>query len=212
MADLAITVAGAAAEPYAASPTVMFDLRATDASGARVHALALRAQIRIEPQKRRYNQAETERLADLFGEPARWSESLRPFLWTHTSTVVGSFTGTSEVALPIACTYDFEVAAARYLHGLEDGEIPLVFLFNGTIFRAGNAGLVVEPIPWHTEARYMLPVAVWRDVMDRYFPGGGWLRLERETIDDLGRFKNAEALPTFDQAIELLLKRAWEDR
>lgn len=200
-------VVGAAAELYAASPTVIFDLRATDDRGSRVHALALRVQIRIEPARRRYSAADTEHLADLFGEPARWSESLRPFLWTHASTVTGPFTGTSEIALPVTLTYDFEVAAARYMHSLEDGEIPLVLLFSGTIFRTGGERLLVEPVPWNTEARFKLPVHVWREVMDRYFPGEGWLRLRRETIDALGRLKNREALPTFDQAVELLLKR-----
>jgi hypothetical protein len=63
-------------------------------------------------------------------------------------------------------------------------------------------------VSWHTESRYQLPVSVWRDVMNRYFPGGGWLRLPRETIDALGRFKASEALPTWEQAIELLLARA----
>ena len=32
----------------------------------------------------------------------------------------------TEVDLPVTCTYDFEVAAAKYLHALDDGEIPLV--------------------------------------------------------------------------------------
>lgn len=207
MADLEVAVAGAMPDLYAAVPTLTLDLRVTDRSGARVHALALRAQIRIEPQRRHYSEEEMSRLADLFGPPTQWGESLRPFLWTQAGTVVGSFTGTSEVELPIVGTYDFEVAAARYLHGLDDGEIPLVLLFSGTVFRAGTAGLVVEPVPWHVEARYGLPVAVWRGLMDRYFPGGGWLRLRRETIDALGRFRAREAIPTWEATIERLLTR-----
>jgi hypothetical protein len=212
VADLTVTVAGAVAEQYAAAPTLSLDLRITDPSGERVQALALRAQVRIEPQRRRYSAEESDRLVELFGQPSQWGESLRPFLWTQVGTVVGGFLGTSEVDLPLPCTYDFEVAAARYLHGLDGGEIPLVLLFNGTIFRSGPKGLLVEPVSWHTETRYQLPVSVWRDVMDRYFPGGGWLRLRRETIDALGRFKAREALPTWEQAIEMLLKQAGEDQ
>jgi Family of unknown function (DUF6084) len=207
VAELTVAVAGAVPDLYAAVPTLMLDLRVTDPSGERIHALALRAQVRIEPQRRHYSEEEVERLADLFGPPTQWGESLRPFLWTQAGTIVGSFTGTSEVELPIVGTYDFEVAAARYLHGLDDGEIPLVLLFSGTIFRAGTAGLVVEPVPWHVETRYRLPVPVWRGLMDRYFPGSGWLRLRRETIDALGRFRTKEAIPTWEAAIERLLER-----
>lgn len=212
MADLAITVAGAMAEPFAAVPTLSLDLRVTDTGGERIQALALRAQVRIEPQRRRYSSDESERLVELFGQPAQWGESLRPFLWTQVGTVVGSFEGTGEVSLALPCTYDFEVAAARYLHSLDAGDIPLVLLFNGTIFRTGPSGLLVEPVAWHTESRYQLPVSVWRDVMDRYFPGSGWLRLRRETIDSLGRFKAAQALPTWEQAIEMLLKLSADER
>jgi len=208
--ELTIAVAGATAEPFAAVPTLSFDLRLREASGQRVSALALRAQVRIEPQRRRYTAAESERLLELFGQPAQWAESLRPFLWTQVGTVVGGFEGTSEVALAVPCTYDFEVVAARFLHSLDDGDIPLVLLFSGTIFRCGANGLLVEPISWSTECRYGLPVSVWRDLMNRYFPGGGWLRLSRETIDLLGVFKAREALPTWDEALELALKRAGE--
>ncbi len=206
VAELALSVAGATAEPYAAVPTLALHLRLEAPGGERVQAVALRAQIRIEPQRRHYTEAESERLVELFGAPAQWGDSLRPFLWLHAATVVGAFEHVSEVELPVACTYDFEVSAARYLHGLDDGEVPLLFLFNGTIFRTGPGGLVVEPIGWHTECRYRMPVAVWRGVMDRYFPGGGWLRLRRETIDALGRFKAEEAFPTWDETVERLLK------
>jgi hypothetical protein len=211
VADLDIAIAGAAVEPYAAVPTIGLDLRVTDPSGQGVHAMVLRAQVKIEPQRRHYTAAESERLVELFGRPGQWSESLRPFMWTQVGTVVGAFDTTSEVSLQIPCSYDFEVSAARYLHGLDDGEIPLVLLFNGTIFRSGPNGLLVEPIAWHTEASYRLPVSVWRALMDSYFPGGGWLRLRRDTIDALGRVKGREALPAWEDVIELLLKRAGED-
>jgi hypothetical protein len=127
--------------------------------------------------------------------------------------VVGSFTGTTEVDLPVACSYDLEVAGAKYLHSLRDGEVPLVLLFSGTVFTTGSggAGVVAEPVPWDAEATYRLPVAVWRDVMDRYFPGSGWLRLQRDTLDRLQRFKARRALPTWDDAVEQLLKEAGEE-
>ena len=191
----------------------MLRLRFTDpdAADAAVHAVALRCQLMIEPQRRRYEPAEQARLVELFGDTPRWGDTLRPFLWTHVGMTVTGFTGTTEIDLPVTCTYDFEVAAAKYLHGLDDGEIPLLLLFSGTVFRAAPTGFAASPVAWHEEASYRLPVGVWRDVMDRYFPNSGWLRLSRETLDALHPFKAARALPTWDEAVEQLLKEAGEE-
>ena len=46
------------------------------------------------------------------------------------SLMVPSFTGSCELDLPVPCTYDFEVAASKYLHALGDGEVPLLLLFS----------------------------------------------------------------------------------
>ena len=119
--------------------------------------------------------------------------------------------GTTEVDLPIECTYDFEVAAAKYLHAVDDGEIPILLLFTGTVFTKGQSGFAVEPVAWDLEAPFRLPVAVWRDTMDLYFPNSGWIRVSRDTLDALQRYKSGRALPTWDQAFEHLLKQAGED-
>ena len=176
-----------------------------------MHAVALRCQIRIEPQRRRYTADEEARLYELFGETPRWGDSLRPFLWTHVATTVTSFRGTTEIDLPIECTYDFEVAASKYLHAVEDGEIPILLLFTGTVFTKGQSGFAVEPVAWNLEAPFRLPVAVWRGTMDLYFPNSGWIRVSRGTLDALQRYKSGRALPTWDQAFEHLLKQAGED-
>ena len=65
------------------------------------------------------------------------------------------------------CTFDFNVGATKYFHGLGDGEVPLCVMFSGTVFyaRAGEA-LQVAPISWDKEARFALPVKVWREMMD----------------------------------------------
>ena len=213
MSSLSFEVLGARAEPHAAVPTLSIRLRLTEPDALAVHAVALRCQVMIEPQKRRYDAAEQERLVELFGDAPRWGDTLRPFLWTLTGLMVPGFTAVTEVDLPIVCTYDFEVAAAKYLHGLGDGEIPLLLLFSGTVFRAAPkaGGFVAAPVAWHEEASYRLPVAVWREVMDRYFPNSGWLRISRHHVDALTRFKATRALPTWDDAIEQLLKEAGEE-
>ena len=208
MTELQLTVLNALAEPYAAQPTLMLRLSVEVSSGVAVHAVALRCQLRIEPQRRRYSPDEEERLLDLFGETPRWGDSLRPFLWTHTSVMLPGFTGSCEVDLPVPCTYDFEVAAAKYLHSLGDGDIPLVLLFSGTIFSKGETGFSAEPVPWHTETSFLLPVRTWRQVMDLSFPNSGWIRLQRDTIDDLRAFMAARALPTWEEAFSMLLKEA----
>ena len=189
-------------------PTIALRLRIAETTGATVHALALRCQIRIEPQRRRYATAEEGRLYEMFGEPNRFGESLRPFLWTHVATTVTGFTGATEVDLPVTCTYDFEVAGTKYFHALDDGEIPLLLLFAGTAFTRSETGFAAEPIAWDQEASFRLPVRVWRDVMDLYFPNSGWLRVSRDTLDALTRFKAERALPTWEQAFERLLKEA----
>ncbi len=180
MTNLTLEVIDARPEPHAAVPTIMLRMRIAETTGATVHAIALRCQIRIEPQRRRYTADEEARLYELFGETPRWGDSLRPFLWTHVATTVTSFRGTTEVDLPIECTYDFEVAASKYLHAVEDGEIPILLLFTGTVFTKGQSGFAVEPVAWDLEAPFRLPVAVWRDTMDLYFPNSGWIRVSRE--------------------------------
>jgi hypothetical protein len=154
---------------------------------------------------------EQERLYELFGETPRWGDTLRPFLWTHVATTIAGFDGRAQFELPVECTYDFDVAGSKYMHSLAEGEIPLLLLFSGTVFTRGASGFAAEPLAWTSEASYGLPVSVWREMMDLYFPNSGWLRVRRDTLDQLQRFKAMRALPTWDQAFEQLLKEAGED-
>lgn len=193
---------GARGEPYAVTPTLAFTIRVAETTGVAVHTIALRCQIRIEPQRRRYTEAEAERLADLFGEPSRWDQTLRPMQLATVSTLVPGFTGSTATDLPVPCGYDLEVASTRYFHALDDGTIALLLLYSGTVFLGDGE---VQQLPWTAESRYRMPVAVWRAMVDRDFPGEGWLRCSRETLDALGRFKSRHALPTWDHTIQALL-------
>lgn len=211
MTGLTLQVREARVEPHAAVPTITLVLDAAVTQGVEVGALALRCQVRIEPQRRRYGAEEGARLYEQFGAPAQWGDSLRPFLWTHTSTVVPRFVSSTQVELPLVCTYDFDVAGAKYLASLSDGEIPLVLLFSGTVFGHGADGaLSVTPIPWNLEATYRMPVSCWRQAMDTYFPNSAWLRLDRTTFEELQAFRASCGLPTWDLAIERLLAMAAE--
>ena len=211
MSTVSFDVVGARVEAYAAVPTLVLRLRAAAADDQRVHAIVLRCQIMIEPHRRTYSDEEEVRLAELFGETPRWGDTLRPFLWTNVATTISGFVGTSELDLPITCTYDFEIAAAKYMHSLDHGEIPIVVMFSGTVFGRSETGLSTAPVSWSEESSYRLPVTLWRDMMDLYFPHTGWLRLRRETLDVLLRYKADRGLLTWDETVEHLLKQAGED-
>ena len=208
MADLIFGCTGVTADKYAATPSLTFQLAVTERSGVRVHAIALRCQIRIEPHRRRYSAAEAERLHDLFGDPSRWAETVKPIQLATVSVMVPGFTAVTEVDLPVPCTYDLEVSSARYLHGLDDGTIPLILLFSGTVFVATETGFTVELVPWSAEATYRMPVATWRELVDAHFPGRAWLPCGRDTLDALSAFKARHALPTWDATLNALLAAA----
>jgi hypothetical protein len=208
--DLNFNVEGAEQQPHSAAPLLVFKLRiaetVTDEEPTTIPAIALRCQIRIEPTRRRYAPAEQEQLLDLFGEPERWGQTLRSALWTHASVVVPPFTGSTVVDLPVPCSFDFNVAATKYFHALEDGEVPLCLLFSGTIFYTAEDGyLQVSQIPWEKEANFRLPVSVWKDMIDLYYPNSAWLCLGRDAFDKLYHFKSSQGIPTWEQAIERLL-------
>jgi hypothetical protein len=208
MADLIFGCTGATAERYAATPTLTFSLTITERSGVRVHAIALRCQIRIEPHRRRYSAAEAQRLHDLFGDPSRWAETVKPIQLATVTTMVPTFTAVTETDVQVPCTYDLEVASARYLQGLDDGTIPLLLLFSGTVFVANGDSFSVELVPWSAEASYRLPVSVWQELVDIHFPNSAWLRCSRQTLDELSAFKSKRALPTWDATLEALLAEA----
>ena len=209
-AGLEFTCLEATADRYAASPTVLLRLRVREVAGATVHAIALRCQVRIEPYRRRYDDEEAAALADLFGARSRWADTLKPLQLAQLGLMVPTFTGATEVTLALPCSYDFEVAAHKYLYALEDGVAPLLLLFSGTWFVHRPDGLTVLPIPWDREASFGLPVAVWREAIDQHFPGSAWLRLGRDTFDALYRYRTDNALLTWDDAVRRLLKEAGE--
>jgi len=211
MPELSFDVLDVAPEPWAAGPNLLARVRVREATDERVHALALRAQVRIEPQRRRYDDTEAQALLDLFGDRSRFAQTLKPFAWLHTSTVAPGFTGETVVDLVLPCTYDFEVSGTTYLHALRDGEVPLLFLFSGTVFCRGETGFSVAPVPWDAEARHRMPVAVWRDLMQEHFPGTEWLRMRRDTVEALAHYRHVRGLTTWDDAVTALLDGASVD-
>jgi len=207
MPDLDFRVEEAEALEFAAVPSLLFKLHIENLEEEPIRSVALNTQIRIAATQRHYDTAEQERLLEVFGEPHRWGNTLRSLLWTHTTLQVPPFSGSTVVDMPVPGTYDFEVVAAKYFHALEDGEVPLEFLFSGTVFYAGEDGrLQIVRVPWEKEAQFRLPVRVWKEMMDRYFPNSAWIRLRKDAFDRLYNYKVRRGLPTWEDAVESLLR------
>lgn len=205
MTELAFTVVDLFAEPYAAAPQLTARLKIEDTVGEPIHAIALRVQLRIQPQRRAYTADEELGLLDLFGPRERWYDTLKPFLWMQSSAMVQGFTGVTEVDLALPCSYDFDVTASKYLHALRDGAMSVILLFSGTIFTRGERGFGVEQVPWDREATYDMPISVWRDMMDHYYPNTGWLRLDRDVLEALAGYKVEHGLTTWEETVRKLL-------
>jgi hypothetical protein len=213
MPDLNFEVVGAEVPPFAAVPTLVFKLRVENSNAQeRISSIALRCQIQLAVTRRRYSPNEQARLLEVFGEPKRWGETLRSLLWMTVSTVVPQFSGSATVDLPVPCTYDFEVVSTKYFDALEDADIPLTFLFSGTIFYEGEEGYVqVGQISWSKDASYRLPVATWRAMIDRYYPNSAWIRLHKDVFDRLYQYKAIHGLPTWEEVIERLVRTSGEE-
>jgi hypothetical protein len=207
MPDLAFEVVGAKAVPFAATPLLALELSIRNrAPSEPVQSIILRCQVNIDASRRRYSAVEEERLGDLFGDPARWPQTVRAILWTHITITVPSFDERTVAELHLPCTYDLELAPAKYFFSLAEGNVPLTLLFSGSVFFAADDGrLQVSQIPWSSEAAFLLPHAVYREAMDLHYPNSAGLLLRRDIYEQLYRYKVRSGLPTWEQAFESLL-------
>lgn len=207
MPDLCITVANAEAVRFAATPSIAFQMHLKNADPQEtLHTVVLRCQLQIEVARRKYTANDQEKLRDLFGEPERWGQTLRPLLWTHASVVVPQFTGSTTVSMQVPCTFDFNIAATKYFNGLAEGDIPLCLMFSGTVFYEDAQGsLRIAPISWDKETRFRLPLKTWQDMMDIYYPNIAWLSLRRDVFELLHDYKVRHGIPSWEQTIEKML-------
>jgi hypothetical protein len=207
MPDLSFQIEKSEPQRFTVAPTLLFKLRIANAvANETIHSVALRCQIQLEVTRRQYSSEDQDQLRDLFGETERWGQTLKTMLWTHASVVAPAFQETTVVDFLVPCTFDFNVAATKYFHGLADGDVPLCFLFSGTVFYADDGGaLQVAPIPWDKEARFRLPVKSWREMMDIYYPNSAWLCLRRDVFERLYQYKVEHGIPTWEQALESVL-------
>ncbi|MBA3833614.1 MAG: hypothetical protein H0X34_17325 [Chthoniobacterales bacterium] len=214
MPDLNFEITGVDSAVRGLTPLFHFKVRITNQPESEtIQSVILQAQIQIQAPQRGYNPNEKELLHDLFGPPEQWGQTLRNKLWAHSNTTVRTFAGVTETVLPVPCSYDLNLAATKFLYGLEEGEVPLLFLFSGTIFYAGADGrLQVQQISWNKEFAYRMPVQLWKDLMERHYPETAWLYLERDVFNRLYEYKRHAGVATWEQAIEKLLQKNDEAR
>jgi hypothetical protein len=203
MSELQFGIMGAQAKRYAALPTISFRLHVS--ADEPIEALVLRAQVRIEPQWRAYDSSEKTLLGDIFGTPDRWGTTLRTFSWADVPVTVPAFECETDADVNVACTYDFDQTATRFLHALGGGEIPLRFLFSGAVFRYGATGLSTERVSWSSECAFRMPLAVWHDAMRACYGDDALIRVNRETLERLHRYRALIGAVSWDQFFERLL-------
>jgi len=210
--EVTFEVLGAAHEPFAAQPTLRFEMGVSEPSGRDIYAISLQAQINFDPARREYDAETREDLYELFGAPERWPSTTRSFLWTHASTLVHSFNDAITFGLEVPCTADLEVVASRYVQALPDGEVPLTFHFTGRMLYAGpNRQVQVVHLPWTTSAEYRLPVATFKAMIKHHHGESGFALLHNDTLQALKKYKRDRGLHSFDACVVDLLEEVTSD-
>ncbi len=212
MPDLDFKVVGVEAAVNGIAPLLQFKLEVTNTpENETIDSVMLQTQIQIQSTQRAYEPAEKEKLGELFGTPDRWGQTLRARLWTHANATIRQFVGKTDAILSIPCTFDLNVSATKYFYALEGGDVPLLFLFSGTIFYKGpDDRLQIQQVSWNKECGYRMPISVWKGMMDEHYPNTAWLSLERGLFERLYAFRRREGLADWDQAVEKLLAKSDE--
>jgi hypothetical protein len=207
MPELDFKVTGVEAAAHGLTPLLNFNVEVTNSPAEEtIQSVILQVQVQIQTPQRRYTATEKEKLAELFGPPERWGDTLRTRLWTLTSTIVRTFTGRTTATLTLPCSFDLNVMATKYFYALEGGDVPLLFLFSGTVFYAAPDGrLQVQQISWNKEAAFKMPAAKWKELMDHHYPNMAWLALNRDVFERLYAYRRAHGLSSWEQTIEQLL-------
>lgn len=192
-----------------AVPTLAFRLAIRRTGGGRVRSVSLSTAVRIAVTRRRYDRADRLTMARLFGQPEQWATSMRPLTWARISTVVPPFEDSTEIDLPVPCTRDTELAVTSYFHAVRDGEVPLDFLFSGTVFHDGPDGrLRTAQISWEKETTHRIPAGIWHEVLGRYGRGTSWVPVSAQAYDALVAHRDRHSLAGWEETVADLLGRA----
>lgn len=206
MPDINFNITGVRSASSGMTPLMVFDLQIDNQpEDEHIQSILLQTQIRIESTRRRYSEAARERLVELFGPSKDWGRTLRDMLWTNESTTVSAFTGSTTVELSVPCTFDMNIAAAKYFYGIDEGEIPLIFLFTGTIFYSSSGRVLIQRISWESECRYRMPIERWNVLMNEHYPNSAWMYLDRDVFDRLYAYKQRNGFTSWDATVTRLL-------
>ncbi|HXU20553.1 MAG TPA: DUF6084 family protein [Verrucomicrobiae bacterium] len=209
MPDLLFKIEDVKAMSDSATPVLVFSLRVENTlKDEDVRSVSLNCQLHIHPARRRYEAAEQSALADLFGERERWGKTLRRLYWTGVTVTVPAFCANTVVDVRVPCTFDFNIAATKYCAALEQGDIPVVWVFSGMVFYLANGALQMAPVSWSREAEFRIAAAVWKEMMALYYPNSAWLSLRKDVFERLRRYKARHGLLTWEQAMEHVLAAA----
>jgi Family of unknown function (DUF6084) len=210
MPELSFAVDSVAPMTESATPMLVFRLNVTNATDEQIQSIALNTQLQIEPARRSYSEREKKSLSDLFGEPERWGSTVRPLFWMTLNSTVPGFRQSTTMDLRVPCTFDFNVAATKYFHGVEGGEIAVLLVFSGTVFYIAGDRVQIAPIPWSQQTSCRIPAQMWREMMRLHYPHTAWLSLRQDVFDRLYRYKVRNGLPTWEESIEHVLAAAGE--
>jgi hypothetical protein len=203
------SVLGVSVRRHAALPALDFDVHVTEPTGRHVYVIALSVQIMIEPARRQYDEGERTRLVELFGPVERWATTTRSLVLHRADVLVGEFSGSTTFRVSVPCTFDLEIAAAKYFDAVVGGEVPLAFNFNGTVHHRGDDGrLQLSLVPWSCSTEYRFPAEVWREAMEEHFPNTRWIAVHEGTLRALLADKARRGAPTMDAAVAALLEDA----
>lgn len=213
MPDLNFEMLSAKVKPFAAVPTLVFNLQVSNQiAGEEVYAAGLKCQVIIEATKRQYSAEDKENLREVFGEPKRWEETVKGLYWTTVTVPVPRFTGKTEIEVEIGCCEDHIAAAGKYFYSVKEGDIPLAFLFSGTLFYKGeNEQLQITQISWEKEAAFKMSGGLWQEMMDTYFPNSRWITLRNDIFDKLYQYKASHSFATLEQCIETLIEESLQN-
>jgi hypothetical protein len=207
MPDLHFEITGVESAARGLTPLLQFNVAVCNEPATEaIHTVMLHAQIQLQCPQRSYNASEKEKLVELFGTAERWGQTLRNRLWGSSNTTVRAFSGNTVATVQMPCTFDLNVAATKYFHALEDGGVPLLFLFSGTIFYEGIDGrLQVQQISWNKECTYLMPLQIWNEMMDEHFPNTAWLYLQRDVFEQLSAYKRSRGFTNWEETVSCLL-------
>ncbi len=186
---------------------LMLDLQVSEPSGRPVYMIGLTIQLMIEPARRGYDDLTRERLAGLFGAPERWAVTTHSLVWAQL-----------DVARPGVHGFDHGDGAdgvqlrprgsrRQVPDALPDGEVPMALHFSGIVYYPNErGGLQMVLVPWSCSIDYRMPVAMWRETIDHYYPNTGWVTLRSATLAALEHERVQRGLPTYDACISELLE------